>query len=211
MEWVVLLPVKTATVAKSRLAPAFDDPAELVRLVEAMRRDTVTAVRDTPGIVGIVAVVDRFGAANGLGSGLDVVVQQAAGLNPALAEADAFASHRWPGAARIAVVGDLPALTPAALKEVLAAAEEAGRAFVPDLEGSGTTMLAVTRGPLDPRFGPGSAARHAADAVALAAAPEARHDVDLPGDLHPPVAAGFGPETRAVLAGRPGLADDAGW
>lgn len=196
----MLLPVKTAAVSKSRLATAFDDPADLAALVQAMRLDTVAALRDTPGVVGLIAVVDRFDAARGLGAGIDVVVQQSAGLNPALTEADAFALHRWPGLGRVAVVGDLPALTPGAMREVLAGAAGAARSFVPDLAGTGTTMLAATSGPLAPRFGPGSAARHATDAVALPAAAEARHDVDVPEDLTPPVAAGFGPATRAALA-----------
>lgn len=196
---MVLLPVKTARTAKSRLAPAFPDPEQLAELVLAMRRDTVDAIRGTRQVVRIVAAVDRFDAARGLGAGIEVVVQRDSGLNAALREADTFAALRLPEAGRIAVVGDLPALTPDALRSVLIAAESHPRSFVPDLAGTGTTMLAVTSGPLDPQFGPGSAARHAASAAALPAAASARHDVDVPTDLAPAVIGGFGPATRAVL------------
>lgn len=197
----MLMPVKSPGLAKSRLAPAWDDPYERSRLVQAMRRDTLDAVHGTPGVVGVVAAVDAPHAAHDLGAGLDVVVQAAPGLNAALTEADAFAVSRWPGRGRIAVVGDLPALTPTALAEVLDAAAAHARSFVADLSGSGTTMLAVTVGRLDPRFGAGSAWLHARDAVSLPAAPGARFDVDLPEDLVAAPAVGVGAATREVLAG----------
>jgi 2-phospho-L-lactate/phosphoenolpyruvate guanylyltransferase len=196
--WVVLLPVKAVTSSKSRLVPAFPDPDRLATVVAAMREDTVAAIRATAGVIGLVAAVDRYTSARGLGAGVEVVVQTEPGLNAALRAADTYATSRYPHAGRIAVVGDLPALTPLALREVLDEAARHPRAFVPDLAGSGTTMLAVTEGPLDPRFGPGSAARHAEDAVTVRAGVPARHDVDLPADLTA-VAGGFGPATRAAL------------
>ena len=198
--WVVLLPVKAAAASKSRLQPAFDSPVRLADLVEAMRRDTVDAVRATPGVVAVVAAVDAPVSARALGPGVEVVVQTAPGLNSALRDADAYAALHHPESGRVAVVGDLPALTPSALRAVLTAAAGHARAFVPDLAGSGTTMLAVTEGPLDPAFGPGSAARHGRTAVALAAAGAARHDVDVEQDLRNPPPSGFGPATRAALA-----------
>ncbi|MHA3704410.1 2-phospho-L-lactate guanylyltransferase [Jatrophihabitans sp. YIM 134969] len=199
-QWVVLLPVKAVASSKSRLQPAFDDPDRLAAVVTAMRRDTLAAIRGTAGVVAVVAAVDRPDSARGLGAGVDVVVQQEPGLNGALRAADAYATAQFPAAGRIAVVGDLPALTPFALREVLDAAGRSARAFVPDLAGSGTTMLAVTEGPLEPEFGPGSAARHARTATPVRAAAAARHDVDVPEDLTGPPATGFGPATRAALA-----------
>lgn len=198
--WVVLLPVKAVLVSKSRLQAAFPDRDRLAALVTAMRQDTLAAVRATAGVIGVVAAVDRFESAHDLGAGVDVVVQQEPGLNAALRAADAYATTRYPVAGRIAIVGDLPALTPVALTDVLAAAAHAPRAFVPDLDGSGTTMLAVTEGPLEPRFGPGSALRHAETATAVPADVAARHDVDVPDDLTAAAARWFGPRTRAVLA-----------
>lgn len=197
--WVVLLPVKAAAHSKSRLQPAFTDPDRLVAVVTAMRHDTLAAIRGTSAVIGVVAAVDRFDSARGLGADIEVVVQAEPGLNAALRAADAYAVERFPGAGRIAVVGDLPALTPSALRDVLAAAARHPRSFVPDLSGAGTTMLAVTEGALDPQFGPGSAARHALAARPLQAGVAARHDVDLPGDLSTTLAAAFGPATRAAL------------
>jgi Guanylyl transferase CofC like len=113
VDWVVLLPVKAVATSKSRLEPAFPDRERLAAVVTAMRQDTVAAVRATGGVVGLVAAVDRFDSAHGLGPGVDTVVQQEPGLNAALRAADTYARTRWPHAGRIAIVGDLPALTPA--------------------------------------------------------------------------------------------------
>ena len=200
VDWVVLLPVKAVAASKSRLEPAFPDRDRLGALVTAMRQDTVAAIRATAGVVGLVAAVDRFDSAHGLGPGVDTVVQQEPGLNAALRAADTYALARWPHAGRIAIVGDLPALTPVALRDVLTAAARSPRAFVPDLDGTGTTMLAVTTGPLDPGFGPGSAARHGVTAAVLPADVAARHDVDVPADLAATAATPFGRHTRAALA-----------
>lgn len=199
----MLLPVKSVRASKSRLQAAYPDRDELAALVTAMRQDTLTAIRATPAVVAVVAAVDRADSADDLGPGVEAVVQQEPGLNAALRAADAHAATRYPGAGRIAVVGDLPALTPVVLADVLTAAARERRAFVPDLDGSGTTMLAVTVGPLEPQFGPGSAARHGETATTLPAAVPARHDVDVPGDLT--AAHLFGPRTRAVLAERTGV------
>jgi hypothetical protein len=59
-----------------------------------------------------------------------------------------------------ALQADLPALRPAELAAAIAAAD-GKRAFVPDRQGTGTTLLIAAPGePLDPRFGVGSAAAH---------------------------------------------------
>jgi 2-phospho-L-lactate guanylyltransferase len=86
-----------------------------------------------------------------------------------------------------------------ALSEALAGVE--GRAFVADTAGTGTTLLAAAPGvPLGPRFGPDSAARHAASgATALAGAwPSLRRDVDTAADLAEALVLGVGAATAAV-------------
>ncbi len=78
-----------------------------------------------------------------------------------------------------------------------------GRAFVADAEGTGTTLLVAAPGvTLDPRFGGGSAARHAASGAAALDGewPGLRRDVDTPADLAAALALGVGPATRAALA-----------
>ncbi len=113
-----------------------------------------------------------------------------------------------PGRPRAVLLADLPCLRPHDLGAALDAADAqlaAGRAaaVVPDAAGTGTVLLAQGPGPVRPtRFGPGSAAAHAADgAVRLELAlPRLRRDVDTPADLEAALALGVGPATLAALA-----------
>lgn len=78
------------------------------------------------------------------------------------------------------------------------------RGYVADAPGGGTVLLAAPAGvPLAPRFGPGSAAAHAASgALPLAGDwPSLRRDVDTPADLAAAAGLGLGPRTAALLAG----------
>jgi 2-phospho-L-lactate guanylyltransferase len=150
----------------------------------------------------VLVVVDRPDAAP---AGVEVLVQRAPGLNAALAEAAGHAAAEWPADGVAALVGDLPALRPDELAAALAAAAGHPRGFVPDAAGTGTTLLAAGPGtPLAPAFGSGSAARHRAVAVELAAGRGLRHDVDTGADLlaaaDPGAEVTLGPCTAAVLA-----------
>lgn len=200
MQWTVLLPAKALPAAKTRLAGASDGPDEHVRLVRAIREDTLAAAHRADGVARVVVVVDSPGADH---PGSEVFVQRAPGLNAALREAADWAGDRWPADGVAALVGDLPALRPEELAAALAAGAEHPRSFVPDAAGTGTTLLAARAGvALDPRFGPGSSARHAADAVALPAGPGLRHDVDTADDLRAAAAFGLGPATAGALPGQ---------
>ena len=199
MRWTVLIPAKSLPAAKSRLLAATADPAAHTRLVLAIREDTIAAARAAAGVARIVLVTDRPTVA-----GSDpVLVQSRPGLNAALREGAAHAATHWPGDGVAALVGDLPALRSAELAETLVHAAEHLRAYVPDAQGTGTTMLtAVPDQPLRPAFGAGSAARHSVSAVALPAGPGLRADVDTATDLQTAVALGVGPATDAALAER---------
>lgn len=194
MRWTVLVPLKALPAAKSRLA---DDlgPADHAGLVVAIRADTLAAARAATGVARVVVVTDLPGEFDAD----EVLVQTEAGLNPGLAEAAAHARVRWPDDGVAALVGDLPALRADELDAALAAAADHDRSFVPDASGTGTTMLAVRPGvALEPRFGSGSAERHAAIASALAAGPGLRNDVDTAAELADARALGVGVHTRAV-------------
>ncbi len=68
-------------------------------------------------------------------------------------------------------------------------------------------MLAALPGrPLEPHFGPDSAARHQAVAHRLVAGIQLRLDVDTAQDLSAAVRLGVGAATQAVLATEPELA-----
>ncbi len=199
--WSVVVPVKPLAVAKSRLRGALPGvPHE--RLVLAVVRDTVAAVAAAPRVGEVIVVTDEPAVARAaaeLGA-RTVPDRPGAGLNPAVAHGAAAAR----GAPVAALAGDLPALRPVELSAALDGAGGAGyatRAFVADAAGTGTTLLAAPAGvPLDPRFGPGSAAAHrASGATALTGDwPGLRRDVDTGADLAVAAALGLGPATSAL-------------
>ena len=155
-----------------------------------MALDTVAAALASP-VVGRVVVVsaDRAVRAAAAELGAEVILDVPdAGLNPALAYATTLVRPRGstaslPGVAALAA--DLPALRPDDLTAALRAAEVGDtirRAFVSDAAGTGTVLLAARPGVgLEPCFGAGSAAAHAASGAIGAAgrlaepAPRRRH------------------------------------
>jgi 2-phospho-L-lactate guanylyltransferase len=194
VRWTVVIPAKALPEAKSRLLGATSDQAAHRRLVQSIRADTLSAARAAENVARVLIVTDRPGEP-------DALVQTRPGLNAALREAAEHAADSWPADGVVALVGDLPALRPDELGAVLAAAAAHPRSFVPDAPGTGTTLLAVTPGTdLQPEFGAGSAARHAASAAVLDAGASVRHDVDTADDLRSAAVLGLGPATAAVLA-----------
>ena len=109
------------------------------------------------------------------------------------------------GAERVLLVpGDCPALDPGEIATLLARSGRAGVVIVPDRHGAGTNALLLSPPDvIEPSFGPGSFARHAARAHAAGTrgrVAEVRSlglDVDTPDDLH---------ALHEALAGRPGAA-----
>jgi 2-phospho-L-lactate/phosphoenolpyruvate guanylyltransferase len=111
------------------------------------------------------------------------------------------------GASRVLLVpGDCPALDPAEVDELLATAGP-GVVIVPDRHGSGTNALLLDPPTvIEPAFGPGSFARHAALAAGAGAVvrvgrlPSLELDIDTPGDLEAlRTRGGGGRRTRALL------------
>jgi 2-phospho-L-lactate guanylyltransferase len=192
MKWTVLVPLRALPSAKSRLAESV--PPELHGdLVEAIRADTLEAVHAATEVARVVVIGDAPGAGVTL-------VQTSAGLNGALRDGAAFAAEQWPDDGIAALVGDLPALRADELDAALRTAAAHRSAFVPDASGTGTTLLAATPGSvLDPRFGAGSAARHASIAARLDATAGVRTDVDTADDLADAALVGLGPRTRALV------------
>lgn len=112
------------------------------------------------------------------------------------------------------LLGDLPAMRAGDLDAALEAAARHPLAFVPDAEGTGTTLATARAGvAFAPHFGADSAARHAAagftDLAAAdpgAIAPGLRRDVDTAAELREAVALGVGPHTTEVVRTLAGLA-----
>jgi 2-phospho-L-lactate guanylyltransferase len=127
----------------------------------------------------------------------------AARADAARADAARADAARADAVSVVALTADLPAMRPEDLESALVAAARTGRrAFVPDLEGTGTVLLAAPAGQsLTPHFGPGSAAAHLrSGAVRLDGAwPSLRRDVDTAADLDAAARLGLGAHTGQVI------------
>lgn len=197
----VVIMAKAFARAKSRLAEV---PAEgRRRLTAAMLHDTLDAVCPVAATVVVVSDEPRLPAllVEWGHPQVWVVPDPHGGLNAAVTAPDELlgvAPYRRP---RLAMVADLPGLRTEEFAAVAAAAAAVPACFVADAEGTGTTMLGSALGPLRPRFGRDSAARHrAAGAVPLLGRwPGARRDVDTHADIAAVARIGVGPATRAVL------------
>lgn len=220
-QWHLVIPVKDAAVGKSRLARALAGVefgagvgsahrADRETIGRALARDTLRAACLTVSPARVVLVTaDEVIAAEFRDHGVTTVRDAGVGLNAAVT----LGLARTPPGGRVAVLlGDLPALTPADLGHALEAASAHGQSFVPDADGSGTVLRASSGGPVGhftPRFGPGSAARHAADGAARLELdlPRLRTDVDDLRSLVRVLELGAGPSTTAAL----GSLDLLGW
>jgi 2-phospho-L-lactate/phosphoenolpyruvate guanylyltransferase len=198
-DFTAVIPVKRLSTAKSRLRGAVP-AARHEDLALAMMRDTIVAVLATPAVTEVLVITDDAdarGAAAALGARTEPD-RPDAGLNDALRHgADELAGL---GRNRVVLAGDLPALRSADLGAALAGADR--RSFVPDAAGTGTVLLAAPAGvPLDPHFGVGSAAAHAASGARRLTGgwPGLRQDVDTAADLRTVLALGPGAYTCALL------------
>ncbi len=202
----LVITVKTLDRAKSRLLGAADrgigDRAAHEALALALVRDTAAAAAATPNVRRVLVVtsdptVARVLAGDGVATTPDV---PDSGLNAAYAYGANLLLRTDPGACVAALQSDLPALRTEELADALAEAG-ARRAFCADRQGTGTTLLVAAPGtPLDPRFGPGSAAAHAASGAALIGVdlPTLRCDVDTAEDLELACVLCVGRHTAAV-------------
>ena len=215
--WRLVVPVQQAERAKTRLvAPEGVDKVDLARAIAA---DTLAAVcRALPPADVVVVTSDPVGAALAAGLGARVVPDPGGGLNAAISAGLEVAvedagdradrgstlpagSGTGAGGRGVAVLlGDLPCLRPEDLLAALDACARREHAVVPDAEGTGTVLLAARDGAPVPRFGRGSAARHARTAEVLELdLPRLRRDVDTTADLRDAIRLGTGARTARLL------------
>ncbi|WP_062205838.1 2-phospho-L-lactate guanylyltransferase [Streptomyces sp. NBRC 109706] len=203
-DWALVVPLKPLGRAKSRLADAVGDAGRRA-LALAFAEDTVGAALACRSVRNVAVVTDDPLAARRLGAlgALVVADEPAAGLNAALAHGAALLRARDAERPVAALNADLPALRPAELSRVLAAAEGYERSFLPDAAGVGTTLLAARgRTALAPAFGGPSRARHRASGAVelpLAGVDSVRRDVDTGADLAVALTLGVGPRTARRL------------
>ncbi|GGO04662.1 2-phospho-L-lactate guanylyltransferase [Microbispora rosea subsp. aerata] len=189
--------------AKTRLAAAAGPYR--TDLAVAVATDTVSAALRCPLVARVVVVTADPLPARRLGAlGAHVVADPDRGLNTALRTGAEEAVRLAPGDAVGALQADLPALRPAELETVLAAAAELDQAFVADAAEVGTTFYGVRPGvPFRPGFGGESRDRHlsrGAKELTLSDIPSVRRDVDTIEDLRDALALGVGPATAEVAA-----------
>lgn len=198
--WTVVVPVKPASVGKTRLN---DAGADRIALARAVALDTIAAAAAATRVDEVVVVTDDRGLTGACGAlpGVRVIGEgEAAGLDAAIATGMRAAG---PGP-RAALLGDLPALRPADLDAALVAAESVERGLVRDAEGTGSTLVTARPGAVWlSAFGEDSAQRHLLLGCVDLAVPRGstlRRDVDTVEQLAEASALGLGPRTAAVLA-----------
>lgn len=195
--FALLVPVKTLTLAKSRLAVRGRVGRE--QLMRAFALDAVTAAAKAASVGRVYVVTDEPGFE--VCGAVRLPDEGAGDLNRALHRASLRVRRLHPRFEVAAMCADLPCLVAAELDAALAA-DPCPRRFVADADGSGTTLLAAGSGvDLDPRFGPGSARRHEDSGAAplLDDLPTLRMDVDTELDLTRATELGVGPHTAELL------------
>lgn len=176
----VLLPVKAFRQAKLRLASALDAGAR----AELARAMATTVVRAAGGLPVWVVCDDDDVAAWAAATGAHVLWRPGRGLNGAVA--DGVAELAAAGVDRVIVAhADLPHAL-----DLGWVADAGGVTLVPDRRDDGTNVACVpARSGFVFTYGPGSFARHCAEAARLGLAlrvvrePRLGWDVDIPDDL----------------------------
>ena len=188
MPWTVVIPVRAPGKTRLGRGPEF---------ARAIALDTIEAAVASAADVIVVTADAEIAAAT---TAHVVLEPEPAGIAAAIALGLADAPER---VSRAAMLGDLPALDPSELDAALAAAAAFGAAFVPDAEGTGTTLVTARAGsPFLHRFGPASAESHrraGLHELDLPATAGLRRDVDLEEHLRG-LGARLGPRTSALLA-----------
>ncbi len=189
MRTLAILPIKAFAGSKERLSRELSAGPRLA-LVEAMLADVLVALRRSTVDEVLVVTADDRAQQIAAGQGAGVLDAQDDGHNPAAALGVAAALQA--GADRALLVpGDCPLLAPAQLDELISR-PAAGRSvlIVPDRHRTGTNALLLSPpDSLAPAFGPGSAARHAANAASagvkheVVQVPSLALDIDSPEDL----------------------------
>ncbi|KEF99379.1 MULTISPECIES: 2-phospho-L-lactate guanylyltransferase [Mycobacterium] len=201
----LIIAVKRLAAAKTRLAPVFSARTR-ESVVLAMLMDTLTAAGRVESLGSITVITpDDAAAAAAAELGADVLFDPTPEghpdpLNNAIATAARAVATSFSNV--VALQGDLPALQTQELAEALGAARQHRRSFVADRLATGTAALFAFGGPLDPRFGSDSSARHrSSGAIELTGAwPGLRCDVDTPTDLAAARRLGVGAATARAIA-----------
>lgn len=191
MRTLAIVPVKTFTSAKQRLADALARGSR-ASLAQAMFSDVLAALARAERVDG-VAVVTNDLAAETLALGSATVLPDESEAGQSEAAAAGIRHAQITGYERVLLVpGDTPLIDPEEVDDLLdrTARDGIAVAIVGDRHGTGTNAL-VLQPPdaIEPSFGPDSLARHVAAAEAtgrphrVETCDSLAHDVDTPDDL----------------------------
>jgi 2-phospho-L-lactate guanylyltransferase len=210
---VAVVPVKELDAAKGRLSARLGH-RERRELVLAMLDDVLTALSQVQGLSGMIVVTRepeiasiaaRFGAEL-----LEDPVHAGDGYTHAVEHAVRELERRREPA-MLSVPGDVPAVTPQEITEILGAVAETAVVLVPSRDERGTNA-ALLRPPsaLPLRFGEPSFTRHLQRAERLGLRTEVLHmpglslDLDTPADLDEFLRSPSPTRTYRLLSGHPG-------
>jgi 2-phospho-L-lactate guanylyltransferase len=204
MRTAAVLPVKSFGQAKRRLDERLGQP-DRAELAAAMLGDVLAALEAIAGSADLIVVTAEQRAVAAARAAAALVIDDPVEAGQSRAAARGVRAAIARGARRVLLVpGDCPTLDPGELRRLLDGFPAAGLVIVPDRHGSGTNALLIAPpDAIEPSFGPGSFARHAALGAAagltvrVAEAPSLELDVDTPADLS---------ALRATLATRPAAA-----
>jgi 2-phospho-L-lactate guanylyltransferase len=198
--YVVLVPVKAPAIAKSRLAV---DSGRRTEYARAFALDTIQAARAAAGVAEVVVVTSDPGFVEAVEPLGVRTLPDAGGLNASLRAAAATVRPDHPDALVVALLADLPSLSPDDLAAALTSLSGEGPWFVADAEGGGTTLYAASYDAFDPHFGPDS--HHAHLAAGAREVPGSlaslRRDVDRTEHLVAARQLGVGHHTAALVDG----------
>lgn len=201
-EWTVIVPAKPWHLAKSRL-----QSPHRVALARAFTLDVLDTVTSTSGVARVVVVSAEPGVgAEARRQGAAIMVDRPlvsrGGLNVAVDLGRRWAQREAPGSPVAVVPADLPSLTPEDLVQTLRLLGRHEQAYVPDLGGEGTSVVAA-RCPaiLRTAYGRSSDEKHEGLGLTrvLSVPPSARSDVDTYDDLLRARSLGVGRHTQDVF------------
>lgn len=161
--WSVILPVKPFGVAKSRMLCEDADRADLARAMAFDVLDVLVGARTVRSILVVTADAEMTSRARSAGA---TVLQDRPflwhdPLNQGVRQAARWLGNHRPDDGVAVVLSDLAALRVEVLDDVLAAAQAHDKGFVPNVRGSGSTILTARDGRfLTSAYGDGSALAH---------------------------------------------------
>jgi 2-phospho-L-lactate guanylyltransferase len=203
VRWAAVVPIKAWRSAKSRMAVPLGLRAEVA---EALTLDTLDILTSHPDVAEVVVVTaDAKVSREARTRGATVLVEAGGLLSPlnnAVLQGCQFVAEDLDDVRTVVVPADLAYLSAEVLGDALAMLAAAAPAHIPDLAGTGTTLLAAPRASdIDPHYGIDSSAVHEQHGFrALADVdPRIRADVDQMKDLVSDPSWTLGPHLSAVL------------